>query len=44
MRVKDVHIFYNYEFFDASPSTADVPGLVLPTARAHFGVKWAFWN
>ncbi len=44
VRVKDVHIFYNYEFFDASPSTADVPGLVLPTARAHFGVKWAFWN
>ncbi len=44
VRIRDVHIYYNYETFNAAGFAADVPGMVLPTARIHFGVKWEFWN
>ncbi len=45
VRVKDVHIYWNYEFFNAATEApADVPGFAFPPARTHFGVKWEFWN
>jgi hypothetical protein len=44
VRIKDVHVFYNYEYYDSPGAIADVPGLSLPPSRYHFGVKWEFWN
>lgn len=44
VRIKDLHIYYNYETFNAVGFAADVPGMTLPTNRYHFGVKWEFWN
>ncbi len=44
VRIKDVHVFYNYEYYQSSAAIADVPGLSLPPGRYHFGVKWEFWN
>ena len=47
VRIKDVHVFYNYEYFDSRigmVGISDLPGLNFPRARTHFGVKWEFWN
>ncbi|UCC48322.1 MAG: hypothetical protein JSV41_12790 [Gemmatimonadota bacterium] len=46
VRVLDVHIYYNYEIFNAAELSGrgDLPGILLPLARYHFGVKWEFWN
>ncbi len=44
VRIKDLHIYYNYESFNAVGTLRDVPGMFFPRARIHFGVKWEFWN
>ncbi len=44
VRVKDVHIFYAYHFFDSLGVRGEVPGRPLPLARFVLGVKWQFWN
>jgi len=44
VRVLDVHIYYNYEIFNATEVRGDLPGFPLPLVRDHFGVKWEFWN
>ncbi len=44
VRIKDFYFFYNYEYFNAASGPQDIPGLSLPGARVHFGVKWEFWN
>ena len=44
LRIKDVHIFYNYEYFDSIGIVGDIPGQGLPSNRYHFGLKWEFWN
>ncbi|UCF19332.1 MAG: hypothetical protein JSU87_15600, partial [Gemmatimonadota bacterium] len=44
VRIRDIHIFYNYEYFDLVTGEAGVRDFVLPQVRTHFGVKWEFWN
>lgn len=44
VRIKDVHLFYDYWFYDALGGPQDVPGLPLPRAQTIFGLKWEFWN
>jgi len=44
VRVRDVHLYYNYEFFDSAEVIGELPGFELPRSRFHFGVKWEFWN
>jgi hypothetical protein len=44
VRVKDVHIYFNYEYFDAPLGAEDLPGRGFPETRTHFGLKWEFWN
>ena len=46
VRVLAVHIYYNYEIFNAASAEllGDLPGFSLPLVRDHFGVKWEFWN
>ena len=44
VRVRDVHLYYNYEFFDSAEVLGDLPAFELPRSRYHFGVKWEFWN
>ncbi|NIR42918.1 MAG: hypothetical protein GWN99_03410 [Gemmatimonadetes bacterium] len=44
VRIKDVHIWLNYEYFDALEAPGDLIGLPLPRTRNHFGIKWEFWN
>ena len=44
IRVKDVHLFLTYEVFDSPGGPSDIPGMPLPRARTHFGLKWEFWN
>lgn len=44
VRIKDVHIFYNYQYFDSRGIVGEIPGQELPQARYHFGLKWEFWN
>jgi hypothetical protein len=44
LRIKDVHVYYNYEIFDSIGVLGEVPGFPLPRTRFQFGVKWEFWN
>jgi hypothetical protein len=44
VRIKDVHIFYNYEYFDNVGGISDLPLRALPRQRTHFGLKWEFFN
>jgi hypothetical protein len=44
VRIKDMHIFYNYEYFDALGNPNDLLGYQLPSQRYHLGLKWEFWN
>jgi hypothetical protein len=44
VRIKDMFIYYNYEYFDALGDPRDVENVRLRTARYHFGLKWEFWN
>jgi hypothetical protein len=44
VRIKDLLLFYNYEYFFAEGGAQDIPGYILPMTRIHFGVKWEFWN
>jgi hypothetical protein len=44
VRIKDVYLWYNYEFFQAVSGGGDLLNRRLPVARAHFGLKWEFWN
>jgi hypothetical protein len=44
VRIKDFHLWYNYEFYDSSGIRGEIPGRDLPRGRYHFGVKWVFWN
>jgi hypothetical protein len=44
VRIKDVHLFYNYHFFDSVGTRGELPARPLPPARFQFGVKWEFWN
>ncbi len=44
IRIKDVHVFYNYQYYDSRGIVGEIPGQELPQARYHFGLKWEFWN
>lgn len=44
VRIQDLYVFYNYQFYDSRGVVGDVPGFGLPSGRYHFGVKWEFWN
>ena len=44
VRILSVHVYYNYEFFDALTILGELPSFELPRARYHFGVKWEFRN
>lgn len=44
VRIRDVYLYYNYEFFDAATVIGELPRFELPRSRFHFGVKWEFWN
>ncbi len=44
VRIKDVHIFYNYQYYESRGIIGEIPEQELPQARYHFGLKWEFWN
>ncbi len=45
IRIMDLYIYYNYEYFESvGGEPRDLLLVPLPKNRYHFGVKWEFWN